>query len=53
VRVRLDKKATSISLLVALGVPQGGQKVLLAIKNVGGESEAAGGRSSTIRSNAA
>ena len=38
---RLDKKATSISLLVALGVRQDGQKVLLAIKNMGGESEEA------------
>lgn len=41
VRVRLDKKATSISLLVALGVRQDGQKALLAVKNMGGESEAA------------
>jgi len=41
VRVRLDKKATSISLLVALGVRADGQKVLLAVKNMGGESEAA------------
>lgn len=41
VRVRLDKKATLISLLVALGVRQDGQKVLLAVKNMGGESEAA------------
>jgi putative transposase len=41
VRVRLDKKATLISLLVALGVRADGQKVLLAIKNMGGESEAA------------
>jgi putative transposase len=41
VRVRLDKKATSISLLVALSVRQDGQKVLLAVKNMGGESEAA------------
>jgi transposase-like protein len=41
VRVRLDKKATSISLLVALGVRQDGQKVLLAVKNMGGESEEA------------
>jgi len=41
VRVRLDKKATSISLLVALGVRADGQKVLLAIKNMCGESEAA------------
>ena len=40
-RVRLDRKATSISLLVALGVRADGQKVLLAIKNMGGESEAA------------
>ena len=41
VRVRLDKKATTISLLVALGVRRDGQKVLLAVKNMGGESEAA------------
>ena len=41
VRVRLDKKATSISLLVVLGVRADGQKVLLAVKNMGGESEAA------------
>ena len=41
VRVRLDKKATSISLLVALGVRDDGQKVLLAVKNMGGESAAA------------
>jgi putative transposase len=41
VRVRLDKKSTSISVLIALGVRQDGQKVLLAIKNMGGESEAA------------
>jgi putative transposase len=41
VRVRLDKKATSISLLVALGVRADGQKVLLAIRNMGGESQAA------------
>ena len=34
-RVRLDQKATSISLLVALGVRQDGQKVLLAVKNHG------------------
>jgi transposase-like protein len=41
VRVRLDRKATSISLLVALGVRRDGQKVLLAVTNMGGESEAA------------
>ena len=38
VRVRLDRKATSISLLVVIGVRNDGQKVLLAIKNMGGES---------------
>jgi hypothetical protein len=36
VRVRLDRKATSISPLVVLGVRQDGQKLLLAVKNVGG-----------------
>jgi putative transposase len=41
VRVRLDRKASNISLLVALGVRTDGQKVLLAVKNMGGESEAA------------
>src|SRR4051812_24044056 len=38
VRVRLDRKATSISLLVVLGVRADGQKILLAIKSMGGES---------------
>jgi putative transposase len=38
VRVRLDRKATSISLLLVLGVRADGQKVLLAIKSMGGES---------------
>ena len=41
VRVRLDRKATSISLLVVIGVRTDGQKVLLAIKNMGGESSEA------------
>jgi transposase-like protein len=41
VKVRLDKKATSVSLLVVLGVRRDGQKVLLAVKSMGGESEAA------------
>jgi putative transposase len=41
VRVRLDRKATSISLLVVLGIRADGQKVLLAAKSMGGESEAA------------
>ena len=38
VRVRLDRKATSISLLVVNGIREDGQKVLLAIKNMGGEN---------------
>src|ERR1700720_448055 len=38
VRVRLDRKAPSISLLVVIGGRQDGQKVLLAIKQMGGES---------------
>jgi putative transposase len=38
VRVRLDREATSISLLVVMGVRADGQKVLLAIKSMGGES---------------
>ena len=38
VRVRLDKKATSISLLVVLGIREDGQKVLLAVKQMGGET---------------
>jgi len=38
VRVRLDRKATSISLLVVIAVCEDGQKVMLAVKNMGGES---------------
>jgi len=41
VKVRLDRKATSISLLVVLGVRSDGQKVLLSVRNMGGEREAA------------
>jgi transposase-like protein len=41
VKVRLDRKATAISLLIVLGVRRDGQKVVLAIKNMGGETEAA------------
>jgi putative transposase len=39
VRVRLDCKATSISLVVGLGVREDGKKVLLAVKNLGGETK--------------
>src|SRR5829696_1176405 len=38
VRVRLDRKATALSLLVVIGVRADGQKVLLAVKTMGGES---------------
>jgi transposase-like protein len=38
VRVRLDRRATSISLLVVIGVREDGQKVLLSIKSMGGET---------------
>jgi putative transposase len=41
VRVRLDRQATAISLLVVLGVRADGQKVLVSVRNMGGESEAA------------
>ena len=37
VRVRLDRKSTAISLLVVIGVRADGQKVLLAVKHMGGE----------------
>ncbi len=42
VKVRLDRQATSISLLVVPGVRSDGEKVLLSIRNMGGESKAAG-----------
>ena len=48
VRVRLDRKATSISLLVVIGVREDGQKVLLAVKNMGGDSPKPGAPFSTI-----
>jgi transposase-like protein len=41
VNVRLDRKATAISLLVVIGVRADGQKVLLAVKGMGGESSEA------------
>jgi len=38
VRVRLDRKATSISLLIIMGVRADGHKMLLTVKSMGGES---------------
>ena len=40
-QVKIDRKATAISLLVAIGVRRDGQKVLLALRSMGGESTAA------------
>ncbi len=44
IKTRLDRKATNISVLAAIGVRRDGQKVLLSIKNMGGESTAAWGQ---------
>jgi putative transposase len=52
VRVRLDKKSTSISVLLALGVRRDGQKVLLAVRRQAERAKPLGGRRSTISSNA-
>ena len=41
VRTRIDKRATNVSVLAAIGVRRDGQKVLLSIRNMGGESRAA------------
>ena len=41
IKTRRDRKATNISVLAAIGVRRDGQKVLLAIRNRGGESTAA------------
>ena len=41
VKARIDKKATAIPILVAIGVRRDGQKVLIGLKNMGGETAAA------------
>src|SRR6056297_627677 len=41
IRTRLDRKATNISVLAAIGVRRDGQKILLSIRHMGGESTAA------------
>jgi len=41
VKARIDRKATSISVLAAIGVRRDGQKILLSLRNMGGESKAA------------
>jgi hypothetical protein len=49
VRVRVDRKSTSISLLIVLGVRRNGQKVLLANRSMGGEAKHATASSSVRR----
>ncbi|KKM07575.1 hypothetical protein LCGC14_1732560 [marine sediment metagenome] len=44
IKTRLDRKATNISLLAAIGVRRDGHKVLLSIRNMGGESAAQAAR---------
>lgn len=41
IKTRLDRKATDIPVLAAIGLRRDGQKVLLSIRNMGGESTAA------------
>ncbi|MFU8836616.1 MAG: IS256 family transposase, partial [Roseovarius sp.] len=41
IKTRIDRRATNISVLAAIGVRRDGQKVLLSIMNMGGESTAA------------
>ena len=41
IKTRIDRKATNISVLAAIGVRRDGQKVLLSLMNMGGESTAA------------
>jgi transposase-like protein len=41
IKARIDKKATNISVLAAIGVCRDGQKVLLSLRNMCGESTAA------------
>lgn len=41
VKAYIDQKATAIPILVEIGVRRDGQKVLIGIKNMGGETTAA------------
>ena len=49
IRTRLDRKATNISVLAAIGVRRDGQKILLSIRHMGGESTSAWRRSGGLR----
>ncbi len=44
IKTRLDRKATNIWVLAAIGVRRDGQKMWLSIRNMGGESTAAWGQ---------
>ena len=48
IRTRLDRKATNISVLAAIGVRRDGQKVLLSIRQMAGRAPRPGASSSTI-----
>ena len=48
VRVRLDRKATSISLLVVLGIRSDGRKLLPSVRNMGGAGQGSGGAAAGI-----
>jgi len=39
IKTRIDKKATNISVLAAIGFRRDGQKVLLSIMNMGGDGQ--------------
>jgi transposase-like protein len=41
VKTRIDRKASAISVLAAIGVCRDGQKILLSIRTMGGETKAA------------
>ena len=41
VKARIDRKATAIPILVAIGVRRDGRKLLIGLKNMGGETAAA------------
>lgn len=41
IKTKLERKATNISVLAGIGVRRDGQKVLLSIRSMGGESQAA------------
>ena len=53
VRTRIDKRATNVSVLAAIGVRRDGQKVLLAIETWAAKARQPGPASSAIAMHAA